>query len=81
MILNNRNINFRNVFRFLMILFSLYNFYIIVGIYLNVMVNQKYDTVSESDIAYVFSFSKLFMIYIVLMLISLFFNFSTVKRS
>ncbi len=55
------------ILRLLLIFFSLFLLYIISGIYLNGMINITYEVVSIEDLKYVVTYSKVFIIYLVLM--------------
>ncbi len=58
-----------------MIFFSLYLLYATFGIFINAGINLQYEVYSTKDIAYIFFYSKVLMVYIVLVLIGLIFSF------
>ena len=68
-----------NLFRILLIAFSLYLLYILLGFYINGMVNLKYDTVSVSDIEYCIKYSKILIIYTIIVVIYIFCAFKKNK--
>ena len=68
-----KKLGFKNIFRIIMIAFSIYILFIATGICLNSAVNLKYETASIEDIAYVYLYSKVLIIYIILVLVMLVF--------
>jgi hypothetical protein len=74
-ILDKKWFNFRNIFRVIMIAFSLYMLFTIFGIYLNSSVGLKYEAVSKEDIEYVVLYSRVLLVYIILVIGMLFYSF------
>jgi hypothetical protein len=70
-----KNLNFKSIFKIIMILFSIFIFFITVGIVLNSSVNLKYEMASVEDIAYVCLYSKILLVYVVLVIVFLIFSF------
>jgi hypothetical protein len=58
-----------------MIAFSLYMLLTMLGIYLNSSVGLKYEAVSKEDIEYIVLYSKVLIIYIILIIVMLFYSF------
>jgi hypothetical protein len=61
--------NLFKIFNVFVLLLSLYLLYITFGILINSSVSITYETASLEDIKYVHSYSKLFILYIILVLI------------
>lgn len=64
--------NYYKIFKWMMALFSGYVLYIMFGILLNSSVCLTYEAASISDIQYVNNFSKVFILYILCVLVFLF---------
>jgi len=64
-----------NIFRWLMIAFSGFILYIVFGIYMNSSVCLTYESASVADIQYVNSYSKVIILYTVLMIVFLITSF------
>jgi len=64
-----------NIFRWLMIAFSGFILYIVFGIYMNSSVSLTYESASVADIQYVNSYSKVIILYTVLMIVFLITSF------
>ncbi len=61
-------------FLIFIILFSIYLLYVLIGIYLNGMVNLTYEVYSLEDLKYVVSYSKILIIYVILVIAILIYN-------
>ncbi len=81
--LRKTKITFFGVCKAVMLIFSVFIFYITFGIYLNGGIGFKYEAVSSAHIEYIFFYSKVFLIYIIMiiLLIVSFFNSSSKKRN
>ena len=69
--LNKSNLRIGYFISIVMIIFSFYLLYILVGIFLNANVNLKYTAVSIEDIKYIILYSKILIIYVVFVIIFL----------
>jgi uncharacterized BrkB/YihY/UPF0761 family membrane protein len=70
--MSDRNkLRFYYVITIMMMIFSFYLLYILVGIFLNANVNLKYDAVSIEDIKYIILYSKILIIYVAIVIIFL----------
>jgi len=63
--------NYYNVFRWAMIAFSVCVLYVVYGIYMNNSVCLTYGSASIADIEYVNMYSKIILVYIILMIVFL----------
>lgn len=64
----------------LIILFSLFLLYSLIGIYLNGMINITYEVFSIEDLKYVLFYSKLLIIYIIIITPIMIYNLLTQYR-
>lgn len=64
----------------LIILFSLFLLYVLIGIYLNGMVNLTYEVFSIDDLKYIIFYSKVLIIYVILITSILIYNLISYYR-
>ena len=73
--LKNKKFPFKKLFKIGMIVFSVYLLYILAGIYLNASLGLKYG-IGTTDIEYGILYSKVLMVYIILVIVILITNHS-----
>jgi hypothetical protein len=73
--LNKNKLRIKKAFATIMILFSLYMLYILISIFLNANVSLTYTSVSLEDIKYIILYSKILIIYIIVVIVILFRSF------
>ena len=67
--------NYFSIFKWIMVIFSGFILYVMFGIYMNSSVCLTYESASVSDIQYVNLYSKVMILYIVLMVVLLLISF------
>jgi|GEM_PF-4136696 hypothetical protein len=63
--------NYFNIFRWTMIVFSVYVLYVVFGMYMNSSVCLTYESASVADIENVNMYSKIVLVYIIFMIVFL----------
>ena len=67
--------NYFSIFKWIMVIFSGFILYVMFGIYMNSSVCLTYESASLSDIQYVNLYSKVMILYTVLMIVLLLISF------
>jgi len=67
--------NYFSIFKLIMVIFSGFILYVMFGIYMNSSVCLTYESASLSDIQYVNLYSKVMILYTVLMIVLLLISF------
>jgi len=70
-----KKLNPKNIFKIVMIVFSVCVLFITIGVLLNSSVNLKYEAASVEDVAYVHLCSKILIVYVVLVIVFLISSF------